>query len=299
MNQFKDFSIVSWNIRGAISQIGRRHSRELVNRLKPTLVILMETHCSFSQASSFWKSLGYEDCGIAEATGHAGGLWVLHACGSGFNVQLVKVQRQAVTIAVSKGMAQWTCTAVYARPTPVVRESLWQHLCLMRKKVSNPWLLLGDFNEILLPSEVKGGIYSISRAGKFANVMETCGLLDLGATGSLFTWYRMVYGSHVVSKRLDRAVVDCAWRNYFLEACVENLQCLQSNHRPIFLRCNGVTPEKTTRPFRFQACWLTHKYFPPIIHKAWENGNHVVQNSLQCVKKDATEFNSKVFGNIF
>lgn len=58
-------------------------------------------------------------------------------------------------------------------------------------------------------------------------------------------------------------------------------------------------PERNARPFRFQASWLTHNDFPKVVHKAWQHGNHFVPSSLKQVQKDAQEFNSKTFGNIF
>lgn len=64
---------------------------------------------------------------------------------------------------------------------------MWGHLKQLRESLHGPWLLLGDFNEVLLPSEVREGSFFRSRAAKFAEVMEHCNLLDLGATGSAFT----------------------------------------------------------------------------------------------------------------
>jgi len=46
-------------------------------------------------------------------------------------------------------------------------------------------MLLGDFNDILLPSEQRGGIFSQTRASKFSQVMSDCDLLDLEFFGSL------------------------------------------------------------------------------------------------------------------
>lgn len=91
-------------------------------------------------------------------------------------------------------------------------------------------------------------------------MMDQCGLLDLWATGSLLTWYRKNDGLIKMSKRLDRGISDCDWRNMFSKAYVENLSKLQSDHRPILLRCSGFIPPKNERPFRFHAAWLTQRF---------------------------------------
>ena len=63
--------------------------------------------------------------------------------------------------------------------------------------------MLGDFNDILLPSKVLGGSFYPSRATAFANMMDRCRLMDLGLIGGSFTWVRCSNGNGHVCKRLD------------------------------------------------------------------------------------------------
>lgn len=204
-----------------------------------------------------------------------------------------------MTIYIAKGQQKWCCSAIYGSPTPVVRENLWNHHSHLRTMIKDPWLLIGDFNEVLLPSEVRGSQYYGNRAMKFAQVLEQCDLIDLGAKGHQFTWYRKAEGVHSVSKQLDRALGDCDWRTKFPDAFIENLFRHHSNHSPLLLRCNSDIPDKKSRPFRFQAAWLSHKDFPSLVNSAWRKGELKVPNSLHCVKTDVLEFNSKTFGKIF
>ncbi|KAJ1382895.1 putative ribonuclease H protein, partial [Sesbania bispinosa] len=46
--------------------------------------------------------------------------------------------------------------AVYGSPIPAVREELWRHLQTSFSSFSAPWILAGDFNEVLLQSDVRG-----------------------------------------------------------------------------------------------------------------------------------------------
>lgn len=232
---------------------GRRHVRDLVKQYRPSIIILMETHCLFQKAGKFWKSLGYDGCAISEAQGQAGGIWILLEHGSEFTVSVKDIFHQAVTVFVSRGNKLWHCSTIYASPIPVVRDILWKHLQNIRASITGPWLLMGDFNEILVPSEVRGGNFSLSRATKFSNSMEDCNLLDLGAVGNAFTWFRRAIGSQPISKRLDRALADIDMRRGFPEAYVENLCRRHSDHCPLLLRCNAIVPDKKLRPFRFQA----------------------------------------------
>ncbi|KAL4336879.1 hypothetical protein AHAS_Ahas12G0054300 [Arachis hypogaea] len=100
-----------------------------------------------------------------------------------------------------------------------------------------PLLAIGDFNEILLSSEVKGGNFVSRRAERFGALLDECGLIDLGAHVSLYTWFRHMQGNWFISKRLDRAVATDAWCFRFPERYVENLARMHSDYYPIMIRC--------------------------------------------------------------
>nr|KYP64025.1 Transposon TX1 uncharacterized [Cajanus cajan] len=161
-----------------------------------------------------------------------------------------------------------------------------------------PWLVLGDFNEIMMSTECRGGRFSMARASQFMEVLNDCNLLDMGAKGLRFTWYRNQRGV-VIAKRLDRAVCNVAWQAMFPEAYVENLCRVYSDHCPLLLRREGSRDKSQDRPFRFQAAWATHKDFERVVREAWCRSTPTLANGLQAVQVDAIKFNKEVFGNIF
>lgn len=65
MNAFNDLSILSWNIRGAVSSEGKRQAHVLIRRYNPMLIVLMETHCQFARVANLWQGLGYVKCAIS------------------------------------------------------------------------------------------------------------------------------------------------------------------------------------------------------------------------------------------
>ncbi|XP_072084637.1 uncharacterized protein [Arachis hypogaea] len=192
------------------------------------------------------------------------------------------------------------CSAVYANPHIHRRKELWGDLTRIANMIHGPWIVLGDFNDILLQSEVRGGQFRLARAEQFAETLEDCGLFDMGAIGRRFTWYRKVKGGVQVAKKLDRAVINQDWRLMFPEAYTEVLARLHSDHCPLFTRCKmAKRATKGHRPFRFQAAWMTHPLFRNVVDTAWNRGAPDVVKCLLEVQKDATSFNKKVFGNIF
>lgn len=124
-------------------------------------------------------------------------------------------------------------------------------------------------------------------------------MIDLGSTGSQYTWYRKEGGLHKIAKRLDRALGDSDWRRLFPEAYVENLVRCYFDQRPLLLRSRGFVPNRQARPFCFQAAWLTHEDFDNVVKTAWDRNHADITTGLDEVRKEALVFNDEVFGNIF
>nr|KYP39451.1 Putative ribonuclease H protein At1g65750 family [Cajanus cajan] len=204
---------------------------------------------------------------------------------------------QAISFTVVEGSKSWVCTAVYANPRVELRQRVWAHLRELGGRITLPWLVLGDFNEIMLSTECRGGRFSMVGVSQFLEVLNDCNLLDMGAKGLRFTWYRNQRGV-VLAKRLDRAVCNVAWQAMFPEAYVENLCRVYSDHCPLLLRHEGSRDKSHDRPFRFQAAWATHKDFERIVREAWCHSTPTLANWLQAVRVDAIKFNKEVFGNI-
>ena len=81
-------------------------------------------------------------------SGHSSGIWVL-ACQSVFAFSVLDSFHQGVTIKISSAAYSWACATVYGSPTPSLWVSLLEHLANLRQQLRIPWILFGDFNEVL------------------------------------------------------------------------------------------------------------------------------------------------------
>ncbi|XP_029150754.1 uncharacterized protein [Arachis hypogaea] len=278
--------------------MARVHYKELVRRFNPAYIILVETHVAFSSMKFFWESLGFLPIGIVEASGHKGGIWFLS-----FDVKakykVIATIEQCLTIEIASGGRSWVCSAVYGSPQLATRGELWNHLLALGASVQVPWLVTGDFNEILSSQEVKGGLYNANRSNYFSNVLDACNLFDLATVGKKFTWFRRVQGNREVAKKLDRACSNSSWRFMFPEAFTKVLSRLHSDHCPLLIRCLGAPSKNNGRPFRFQAAWATHPSYKGVIHQVCNGTCTHLHGKLRRVQQASQEFNSRVFGNIF
>lgn len=93
------------------------------------------------------------------------------------------------------------------------RRSLWNNLENISNAINDPWLIAGDFNEILTQSDKWGGRHINNRKSlEFWSYINHCNLLDLGHKVSKYTWsnYRR-HNKGIILERLDRAFTNNSW----------------------------------------------------------------------------------------
>ncbi|XP_074336652.1 uncharacterized protein LOC141673815 [Apium graveolens] len=69
---------------------------------------------------------------------------------------------------------------------------------------------------------------------EFTEVLNECGLHDLGFVGEKFTWERGRGQQHWVQERLDRGVTTQSWRDIFPLAEVQTIEVSTSGHLPLY-----------------------------------------------------------------
>ncbi|XP_062007342.1 uncharacterized protein LOC133724594 [Rosa rugosa] len=143
---------------------------------------------------------------IEEASGFSGGVWVLWKK-TKFQVDVWDSNSQSITVKISGGGLQdWLLTGLYASPCYSTRQGLWRYLTAVSATTQLPWVVLGDFNELVNFSDKNGGSY----AGKFKGLKEWVqreAMMDLGYNGASFTW-----SNGQVKERLDRGFCNGDWR---------------------------------------------------------------------------------------
>lgn len=83
-------------------------------------------------------------------------------------------------------------TTIYTSPKAVIRQELWDYLVSLGATIQTPWLLLGDFNQVVDCFEKRRGRrLARSGMGAFRRMIDNCGLIDLGFVEPKFTWFNM------------------------------------------------------------------------------------------------------------
>ena len=174
------------------------------------------------------------------------------------------------TVKVRSSNLTWLLSAIYASPRLAERRILWENLKTMAHLHNLPWLMLGDFNEVLCDDDKFGGNHvNLNRALEFKNCLDECNMVDLGFTGPKFTWTNRRPISSLILERIDKCFANPVWCILYPEALVTHLPRTFSDHYPVLFELCRVSVNQQNKPFRFQTTWLFHQDFPRVVQQAW------------------------------
>lgn len=278
-------SILAWNVRGAGNAEFRRAFFDLIARYKPNVVLLTETRVGGDRATAIINSLGFHRHYKVDPMGYAGGLWLL------WNDEQINMHIEGHTFQEIHAVAEVSATIrvllsfVYGSPDRNRRKILWSNLVSVASLTDMPWLVCGDFNDILSPSEKWGRRDACrTRMGEFQNCINSCGLSDLGFTGPKFTWINKRSEGGLVLERLDRFLGNGGWISLFPDSTNYHLPRLKSDHNPILLRTHPHFSSFGPRPFRCESIWLHQPDFISLSRSIWENSSSS-SDALNFLKK--------------
>nr|GEU99310.1 hypothetical protein [Tanacetum cinerariifolium] len=162
---------------------------------------------------------------------------------------------------------------VYGYYKEASRKSLWKELSLHSLMVKDaPWVLLGDFNVILEPSERSFGYYGIS-AGmeEFRSCIAKIEVSDLVMSELRFTWNKSPNSPNGLLKKLDRVMCNMGFLDKFPNANAVFLPFECSDHSLSVLNIPSIAGPKP-KPFKFANFLAFKAEFSPIVKSVWEKG---------------------------
>ncbi|BBN67942.1 hypothetical protein Prudu_231S000200 [Prunus dulcis] len=114
---------------------------ELTKAYAIDVFAILEPQISGPRALSVAQSLGFSHYHIVDAS---------------VSLQVVAHSSQSITALVTLRNHRWLLTIVYANPCPGIREALWKYFDGLIEASNLPWLVLGDFNDIVSVDEKCG-----------------------------------------------------------------------------------------------------------------------------------------------
>ncbi|KAL4367405.1 hypothetical protein GQ457_05G022140 [Hibiscus cannabinus] len=180
----------------------------------------------------------------------------------------------------------------------------WALIDRLRDSSSLPWLLGGDFNEILTFSEKQGGNRKPHhQLTDFHECLLRNDLADCKPSRGWFTWMKSGSRTMPIKERLDRFIADSAWFLTFRTFRAWSEYSPNSDHH--FILLDTVAPPHATEArgkdsiFRFDDCWAREPDCISMVKSLWAHSTGSFSDRLaticeglhhwQCIKR-ATEW---------
>ncbi|XP_031106173.1 uncharacterized protein LOC116010805 [Ipomoea triloba] len=244
--------------------------------------------------------LAFSNHFLVDPIGFAGILLLVWKQGL-IDLKVINHSYQVIHAKVIYGTESCFASFAYVRPNLMAKTRFWEDCKWFTDVCDGLWIFLGDLNDIANVDEQWGSeVVNSNTTRKFLESYSECGLIDPGASSPFFTWCRHV-GNRVVQRcRLDRVLWNVETQINFLEAKVIVLPRLHSYHHPIlFMSMTGPPPPRDSRPFRFEAVWISRDDYGELCKASLRNYGGTFLEFIKDIIAKSHHWNWNVFGNIF
>uniref|UniRef100_A0A2N9FSP0 CCHC-type domain-containing protein n=1 Tax=Fagus sylvatica TaxID=28930 RepID=A0A2N9FSP0_FAGSY len=261
--------LLSWNCRGVGRPPTVRAIKALARKEGPDVLFVSETKLKFPKVERLRLSMGFAESFYVDSFGKAGGLALFWKLGVELEVVFSNKNCIAALVYSDPPDNPWLMIGVHGPPYLAMRRKFWRLMEEIIDSFSRLWMLIGDINSIVTSSEKRGGISNVGGSSKyFTNFVDHVGAIDLGFSGSKYTWSNKRSGWANIRERLDRGICNADWQSMFPKAGVKHLSAPNSDHIPILLDTH-LESHSGTRPFRFEAMWVKDESSVNVVQDAW------------------------------
>ncbi|XP_021739498.1 uncharacterized protein LOC110705886 [Chenopodium quinoa] len=239
---------------------------------------------------------------------HGGRIWIVWLPDV-FQVKIDRVEAQLIHVNVVHKASKFVFwyTVVYGLNTTDEREVLWHQIGEIKNDTHGPWILGGDFNNVLNTEDKIGSPVTFAEIENFRQCVRQNLLIDFKAGGLFYTWNNKQQGSDRVCKKIDRILVNELWTENCREFRADFLPEGLMDHCPCIIRLFGCN-WNFQKPFRIFNIWIDAPGYQEAVKQARNSDvkgtdMFIVVKMLQKVKEalkflNLTNFSSVESANI-
>ncbi|XP_026417167.1 uncharacterized protein LOC113312645 [Papaver somniferum] len=159
---------------------------------------------------------------------------------------------------------EYLLTCMYGYANYNKKKEHWEFIHQICENHSGPWILIGDLNFHLIDTNNNT---TSSVDGLVNNIVQSCGLEDLGFVGKDYTWSRNNLGTGIRRSRIDMTLGNVEWNNNYPNSKLMHLNQIGSDHSPILFLTNSHD-SACWKPFKFFLTWLEDETCSSVIEEA-------------------------------
>ena len=203
-------NLLVWNCRGLGNRRAVDDLGEIIQAKDPEIVFLSETWSTKEHMEYIKLKLNFNGLFTVTNKAKGGGLALMWKNNS--DVWVDSFSSYHIDAIIKGGTEDaWRLTGFYGEPETSFRNEGWNMLHMLGSKPKLPWCCFGDFNELLQVEDKQGGApHAHYLMQAFRDVLDLCGLVDLGYSGPDYTWHGRCRGE-LIWERLDRGVANYEW----------------------------------------------------------------------------------------
>lgn len=261
-----------WNIRGFNKVSKHSVVKDWIKKFSLQFGCLLETRVKESRVDRVLTSV-FADWSMTSnyEFNRLGRIWVIWSNKVKLTVVAKSGQMITCKISVEPYEVEFYVGFIYASNFMEERRDLWREIQTISVSSilrGQPWILCGDYNEILELDEHSRIMPSISLGTReFREVVRLCCLSDMGYHGPLFTWCNKRKDG-LICKKLDRVLMNDDWSHRFVQSyCVfESGGCSDHLRGRILLTSEIARPKC---PFKFTNVIASMPEFMPLVAEQW------------------------------
>lgn len=188
---------------------------------------------------NFWNHLNLKPFAVNNRNNILPNIWAF--CNPSYDPVILASSRQHISFSIVHENCNLNISAVYAFTSHILRRDLWLELSSLQQSYPGPWLFLGDFNVVLGAYEKRGGFLPPRLScEEFRAWSDTCNLNHVQTRGAEFTWTNNRSARSHTELRLDRAICNDEWLNFWSSMTCCTLTRCCSDHFPLLINLSNA-----------------------------------------------------------
>lgn len=230
----------------------------------------METKLHEKRIESVRRRLGFNNGLDVSAEGSKGGLSMAWKGNYVVSLRIYSHNHFDVDVLDEGRNLKWRFIGFYGILYANRRDNSWRLLNSLHDSHNGPWLVGGDFNEIMYAYEKVGRApREEKREELFRGTLAECQLIDLRYSSTWHTWKRGNLSETNIRERLDRGVANANLIYMFPDVKVCHLSYSHSDYCPIIIQLEKSFYPKG-RCFRFENWWTLESSYLDEVRKLWD-----------------------------